>query len=315
MRKVAVVDNPASGQSSPRRKAMVNTALATLRQAGVEVEHLTIDGPGSGSQLASHAVNSGCDTVLVCGGDGTAHEILQSLVGTQVALGVLPLGTANALAANLGVPRSPRKAIRALLESTPVSVPVGRISFCGANGSSQSRYFTVAAGIGPDALLMAQMDPLLKRRLGYVLYIIEAFRIWVSHPFPFFEASFRNGSEKPRILNASQILAVRVRSFGGALGRLAPGATLHSSDLSLVAFKTRSRLRYLRFLLAVAAGRHSYSSDVELITAHSVECRPTNGNHANIYVEADGDVLGQLPVRIEMTGEILNLLVPPDAHP
>jgi len=292
---------------------MVDTALEALRRAGVEAEHLTIDGPGSGSQLARQAVESGCDTVLVCGGDGTAHEILQSLVGTNVALGVLPLGTANALAANLGVPRSPRKAMQVLLEASPVSVPVGRISFSTRDGASHSRYFTVAAGIGPDALLMAQMDPLLKRRLGYALYIIEAFRIWVNHPFPLFEASFMNGTGKARTLQASQILAVRVRSFGGVLGRFAPGATLRSPDLSLVAFKTRSRFRYLCFLLAVVAGRHSFSSDVELITARSVECRLGPGNRARVYVEADGDVLGQLPVRIEMTGEILNLLVPPNA--
>jgi len=294
---------------------MVSDALAVLHAAGVETEHFTIDGPGSGSALARNAVELGCDTVLVCGGDGTVHEILQALVGTPVALGVLPLGTANALAANLGVPRSPGKAIRALLHARPVSVPVGRIAFRGADGAENSRFFTVAAGIGPDALLMAQMDPLLKRRLGYVLYMIEAFRIWASNPFPFFEASYMNGTGQAHTLHASQILAVRVRSFGGVLGRLAPGATLHSRDLSLVAFKTRSRLRYLRFLLAVVAGRHTFSKDVELITTRTVECRPGPGNHARIYVEADGDVLGQLPVRIEMTDQFLTLLVPQDAQP
>src|ERR1700739_3322259 len=99
MRKVALVENPASGQTSPHRKAIV-------REAGIETEHLMIDGPGSGSALTRQAVARGCDTVLVCGGDGTVHEVMQALVGTDVALGVVPMGTANALASDLGISRS-----------------------------------------------------------------------------------------------------------------------------------------------------------------------------------------------------------------
>lgn len=315
MHRVALIENPASGAISGRRKAVVQLALAALRQAGVEVDHLTIDGPGSGARLARDAMDRGCDTVLVCGGDGTVHQVLQPLVGTPVALGVLPLGTANALAANLGLARSPETAIRALLNAVPVQVPMGRIAYRALDGSQQSRYFTVAAGVGPDALLMARMDPVLKRRLGYVLYVIEAFRIWASHPFPLFEARVSGGSCDPCKVRASQILAVRIRSFGGVLGQLAPGATLHSRELSLLAFKTRSRFRYLRFLLAVTAGRQTFSEDVELITARSVECAPGPDAKMPIFVEADGEVLGHAPARIEMADETLTLLVPRNAEP
>src|SRR5215469_6871233 len=146
--RVALVDNPASGLLSSRRNTTVQTALAALESAGVEVEHLTIDGPGSGAALAREAVGRGCDSVIVCGGDGTVHEVLQSLVGTNVALGVIPFGTANALAADLGLTKSPAKAIQALLQAEPVRVPVGRISFQGSDGEERSRYFTVAAGVG-----------------------------------------------------------------------------------------------------------------------------------------------------------------------
>lgn len=111
MRRVALLDNPASGQTSSRRKAVVTATLDALRREGIEAEHLTIDGPGSGSQLAREAVSRGCDAVLVCGGDGTVHEVLQCLVGTGIALGVVPMGTANALASDLGLSRNPEKAI------------------------------------------------------------------------------------------------------------------------------------------------------------------------------------------------------------
>jgi len=315
MRRVAVVENPASGQTSPRRKAIIRETLAILRQAGLETEHLMIDGPGSGSALTRQAIARGCDAVLVCGGDGTVHEVMQALVGTDVALGVVPMGTANALASDLGISRSPEKAIRALLQAEPTQVPVGRISFHDTDGSLRSRYFTVAAGIGADALLMARMDPVLKRRLGYLLYIVEAFRIWISHSFPLFRVTHTNGDGRPHVLDASQLLAVRIRSFGGVLGELAPGATLHGNKLCLLAFKTRSRLRYLRFLLAVVAHRHSFSNEIELIAADSVECLPRKGSRSHVYVEADGELLGQLPARIDVAAETLTLLIPPNAEP
>jgi diacylglycerol kinase family enzyme len=315
MRRVALIENPASGSITVRRKRVVRNAVAALRGAGIEVEHVVLEGPGSGAALAREAIVRGCDAILVCGGDGTVHEILQAVVGTPVALGVLPLGTANALAANLGLAGSPDKAIRALIEARPVPVPVGRISYALADGSQQSRYFTVAAGVGPDALLMARMDPVLKRRLGYVLYLIEAFRIWVAYPFPLFEVRVPDGNGGVRCVRASQILAVRIRSFGGVLRRLAPGATLHSHDLSLVAFKTSSRLKYFRFLMAVIAGRHTFSRDVESIHARSVECVAGPDAQTPVYVEADGEVLGFAPVRMEMTEELLTLLVPPGAQP
>ena len=312
MRRVALVDNPASGLHSSRREATVQTALQMLQSAGVQVDHLTIDGPGSGRALAREAIARGCDAVIVCGGDGTVHEVLQSLVGTPVALGVVPMGTANALACNLGLEKSPEKAIRALLEARPVQVPVGRIVYRTVNGEDRCSYFTVAAGVGADALLMARMNPVMKRRFGYLLYIIEAFRIWVSHPFPLFQTRF-SGNGKPRVEQASQLLAVRVHSFGGVLGTLAPCATLHNESLCLVAFKTRSRIRYLRFLLAVIGKRHTFSDEVELLQADSVECVARDG--AQVFVEADGEVLGQLPARIEVASETLTLLIPPHARP
>jgi diacylglycerol kinase (ATP) len=316
MRRVALIYNPASGQQSDRRASYIQRALAVLREGGIEAEALETHAPGSGKSLALAAVRQGYDAVLACGGDGTVHEVLQSLVGTNVALGVVPLGTANALAQNLGLGRDPVKAARALMTAEPIEIPVGRIFFQENNGAKGWRYFTVAAGVGADALLMSSMDPVLKRRFGYALYMLEAFKIWASHPFPLFDASFSiNGNGEPRVEQVSQLLAIRIRSFGGALGVLAPGATLHKKDLSLVAFKTRSRLEYLRFLVATLVGRQTYTRTIELLDADAVECRTLNGSKTRVFVEADGEVLGVLPARIELARETLTLLVPPHAQP
>jgi diacylglycerol kinase family enzyme len=316
MRRVALIYNPASGQHSIGRHAAIDKAVAVLRAAGAKVEALETIAPGSAGALAKDAVRRGLDTILACGGDGTVHEVLQSLVGTKVALGVVPLGTANALAANLGLHSSPAKAVRKLLTAEPVRFSVGKISFVEGTGETRSRYFTVAAGVGADALFLSRLDPSLKRRLGYILYLVEAFRVWATHSFPLFEASFveRDGS-RPRVVEISELLAVRIRDFGGVLNHFVPGATLHKNGLRLVAFKTRSRFRYFRFLISVVFGRQTFSGDIELLDAVSVDCHPRNGSSARVYAEADGELLGGLPVRLEIVPDAVTLLIPLNARP
>ena len=124
-----------------------------------------------------------------------------------------------------------------------------------------------------------------------------------------------NGNGGGRVVDVSQLLAVRVRSFGGVLRTLAPGASLRNGSLSLLAFKTQNRMHYLSFLLAVVAGRHTFSRAVELLDTPSIECRARNGAGDELFVEADGEVLGCLPVRLEVVPHSLSLLIPQGAQP
>lgn len=316
MHRVALIYNPASGQQSPRHRTAISKALAVLHAAGIEAQALETRGPGDASARAWEAIHAGCDTILACGGDGTVHEILQTLVGTEIALGVIPLGTANALAQDLGLGTSPARAVRKLLAATPVRVSVGHISYRKGKGKVRTRYFTVAAGVGADALFLSRLDAGLKRRFGYALYLIEGFRVWATHSFPLFEAAFvESGSSQPRVEEISQLLAIRIRNFGGVLHNFAPGATLRSEGLRLIAFRTRSRMRYFRFLIAVLFGRQTFSGDIQLLDAVSVECRPVNGASVRVFAEADGELLGHLPVRIEIVPNAVTLLIPPGARP
>jgi diacylglycerol kinase family enzyme len=162
--------------------------------------------------------------------------------------------------------------------------------------------------------LSSRLDSALKQRLGYALYLVEGFRVWATHTFPLFAVSFlESGSTTPRVENVSQLLAVRISNFGGVLNNLVPGAALVNSHLRLIAFKTRSRMRYMRFLLAVLFGRHRFSNTVELVKAVSVECSSLNGSKERLLVEADGELLGTLPVRIEVVQQALTLLIPQKA--
>jgi YegS/Rv2252/BmrU family lipid kinase len=312
MRRVALIYNPASGQRPERRAAIIAKVEAVLRGAGIEVKVIATESPESAGVQAQEAVRDGCDTILACGGDGTVHETLQKLVGGSATLGVIPMGTANALATDLGLPASPVKAVKMLLTARPVRVSVGQVSYRDMSGERRSRYFVVAAGVGADGLFFSRLDSRLKQKLGYLLYLVEALRLWATHTFATFTASFtQEASKTPRIVEASQILAVRISNFGGLVNNLAPGAAIGNENLHVIAFKTRSRLRYLRFMIAVWFQRHTYSGAIELVDCTAVECNDLPSSTERSFVEADGELLGTLPVRIEVVPHALTLLIPP----
>jgi YegS/Rv2252/BmrU family lipid kinase len=306
-----LIYNPASGQHAVGPYRAIDEAVAVLRRAGVEAQAFETEAPGDAAVKARSAVESGFDTVLACGGDGTVHEVLQGVVGTDVAVGVVPLGTANALAADLGLQGSPARAVGKLLKATPQRISVGRMAYTDGDGQQHARYFTVTAGVGPDALFIGQLDPKLKRRLGYLLYLIEGFKVWIRYDFPLYEALiWESGAREPRRIEVSQLLAVRIGDFGGVLHNLAPGAGLETDRLRLVAFKTRKRWHYFRYIMASIFGRPGATEHVELVDAMRVECRRLAGSRTVVQAEADGESLGELPVEIEIVPRALTLLVP-----
>jgi diacylglycerol kinase (ATP) len=307
--KVALIYNPVAGSQRKDRALQVLDVAEVLRLAGVEAETIPTTAPGAATEQTQAAMARGCTTVFACGGDGTVNEVLQGLVGTPAALGVVPLGTANSLAADLRLPRNPAAAARALLAARPVRISVARIDYQSVTGAPACRYFTVAAGAGPDAHLFYILAQGAKRRFGYLAYFLQAVNIWATHRYPLFAIEFTPpGASSPQQELVSQLLAIRIGDFGGILRRLAPGAALQRDDLRLVRFRTRSRARFLQYLSAVWFGREPRVPGVELASATSVRCHALPAER--IHVEADGEVLGVLPVTLTMVPDALTLLMP-----
>jgi diacylglycerol kinase (ATP) len=310
MRKAILLYNPASGQR--RNFADVEEASAVMRAGGVDAQPVPTTGAGTAAEQARQAIDGGCDTIFACGGDGTVHDVLQGVVGTEAALGVIPLGTANALAHDLKLPLSPSGAARAALTSKPRRIAVGRVEYQDFSGHTKERYFTVAVGIGADAQLFYKLNPTLKRTLGMVAYIARASWLLVAHKMENFEVEFAADGET-RWSEVTQLLGVRIRNFGGVLRELAPGASLHRDDLRLVLFQTRSRATYLGHVVRGLLGVRWRVPGITLVHTTSATCSTfTNGNagSARIYLEADGELLGTLPASLSMVPDAVNLLVP-----
>ncbi len=316
MRRVAILYNPRSGRASTRRRAEIERAAVVLRAGGLEVHSEPTAGPRCGDRQAKQFIAAGFDTIIASGGDGTVHDVLQGVVGTDATLGVLPLGTANSLACDLGLSRDPAQAAAQLLSAESHHIAAGRIDYERVGGRRECRYFTVAAGIGVDAELFYTLNASVKQRWGMAAYVGESLRQWVVQRFHPFQVDFFDVErQQNRTEVVTQLLAVRIADFGGVLRQLAPGADLSRDDLRLVLFKTASRARYLRFATGRLIGHDWPDPQIELVYATEVSCLPRSGGHPErnprIYSEADGEILGKLPVNMSIVPKAFRLLVPP----
>jgi diacylglycerol kinase (ATP) len=312
MQKTVLLYNPLSGRRQARRLADVEAALTVFRQAGVEATMEPTRGQADDTGQVRRAIAEGCDTILACGGDGTVHDVLQGMVGSDAALGVIPLGTANALAHDLQLPLSAADAARANLTARPRRIAVGRVEYADIDGHRAMRFFIVTVGIGADAHLFYKLNPQVKGRLGMAAYYVKATRLWLTHPMENFTVEIEPGTKA----DVSQLLAVRIRNFGGVLRELAPGASLDRDDLRLVLFRTRSRLAYLRYIVRGLVGARWRVGGIELVYGEKVGChaRGDAASDQRTFVEADGELLGTLPAEINVVPDAVTLLVPCGAN-
>ena len=308
MRKVLLLYNPLSGQRSERRLQEIESVQAILRRAGVDVSSSPTKSAADATAQAHRASASGYDAVFACGGDGTVHDALQGLVGTEVALGIIPMGTANVLAHDLGLPLRAEKAAHAALSVEPRRIAVGKVECRDLAGNELVRFFTVAVGVGADAHLFYKLDPALKRRFGMLSYYGKATWIWLTHRMEEFCVGLDG---KHNYEDVTQLLAVRVRNFGGVLGKFVPGASLGRNDLQLVLFRTRRRLAYLGYVCCRVLGMNRKVREIENYKTNSTVCTlPENSAVSRVFVEADGELLGTLPAKISIVPAAVTLLFP-----
>jgi diacylglycerol kinase (ATP) len=312
MKKATLIYNPNSGRR--HQKVELQQALSVLHSSNVEAEIIVTQSSQEATDRARQAVVWGADTVFACGGDGTINDVIQGLAGTNAALAVIPTGTANALAHDLGIPMHPRAAVLAALQGKVRRVALGRVEYQNFSGQSASRYFTVAAGIGVDAHLFYKLTTTLKKRSGMTAYYLKAWQLWATHRMRKFEVEYSDVSGSRQRALLTELLAVRIRFFGNILRELVPGASLDCLDLRTVMCRTSERNAYLRYVTGAVLGRKWSVDGIDLVNCAEILCRqPVGGEGASderVFVEADGELLGKLPARLNMVPDALSLVVP-----
>ena len=310
MRKAALLYNPESGGSG-RRQRDLQAAVEILRRGGVQAELVPTNSPQHAEDEARKAIESGADTIFACGGDGTIHNIVQVLAGSKIALGVLPMGTANALAHDLGIPLRVPAAAEAALQSTTRRVALGRITYQNLEGASNARYFVVAAGFGLDAHLFYKLHTGTKKRLGMGAYYVKAWQLWFRYPMTKFRVKYAGESGALNEANVTELMAIRIRHFGGVIQELAPGASLDRDDMRLILCRTSSRIAYLAYVTRALLRRRWNIRGIELAYSTKASCEYLDSSpRRKIYVEADGELVGTLPAEITVVPDALTLLAP-----
>jgi diacylglycerol kinase (ATP) len=302
-----LIYNPTAGPRDARRA--LKRVRSYLERCGWSVELRTTGKPGDAIALARAAAQAGCDVAIAAGGDGTVGEAVNGLVGTQTALGVLPVGTANVLARQLGISTHAltnllriQEAAVGLAEGVIRPVDVGQIV-----GQANDRYFLCWAGIGLDAQVTTRMEPRQRhtKRLGALPYAIAAVIVARDFQGVRTRVSLNGSVVRGRILLT---LVSNIRQYGGVF-KIAREARLDDGLLDVFVFEGLGFSYAVRHLLKIVAQRHLQDPRVVYRRARRIEVE----TELAVPVQLDGDPIATTPITLQVVPRALRVLVPPSA--
>jgi diacylglycerol kinase (ATP) len=293
-RRLRVIYTPTAGRRARWRLARW---LACLDRLGATVTLSETQGPRHAEALASAADPARYDAIAVAGGDGTINEVVNGLAGSSLPLAILPLGTANVLAAEIGLPRRIAELARiaALAPARPVWPGEAQ-----ADGAPAGRRFLVMAGLGFDAEVVEHLDLALKRRTGKFAYVVSIFgRLRDYRP-----CSYRALLDGVPADGAS-LVAAKSHFYGGRFV-LAPAARLDEPGLEVVLFKHAGRRAAIGYLLAMGLGLLPRCPSVSIVRAQEIRLMEPTG----APIQLDGDIQLRLPARLRIAAVPLQLIQP-----
>ncbi len=275
--------------------------LDVLRAAGHGVTPVPTPAPDAAGRIARKSIESGADLIVALGGDGTLNEVLPGVIHSDIPLAVIPAGTANVFAREVGLGTKPLKAAAQLQELVPRRVAAGLLR---CEPGPRDRYFLLMAGVGFDAHIVYNLNLPLKSRMGQIAYWSGAFRQLV-RKLDEFEVSVNGES-----FHCSFALASRVRNYAGYL-EVARDVTLLRDEFEFILFEGRSTLRcYSKYLGAVVAGRTSNIKGMRFL--RGTRACFTGPADSHVYVQVDGEYAGRLPASVEILPAAVTMLLPPE---
>lgn len=279
-----IIHNPVAGQ---RTAQLVHAVAASLDGQGVKVSLRATAYAGEAEEIVR--AERGChDVIAAAGGDGTLMEVVNGLDPDDgQAVAIIPAGTANVVALELGLPRDPLALARTILQGD-----VRRVS----TGTIDGRRFVFTAGAGFDAAVVASVDAALKKRAGKLAFVTAALKTLAGYPFPFFEIETDGVTHK-----AAGIIVMNGRYYGGN-HVIAPGNQLEEPGFATIVLKDSGRLAALTYIAALGLGRlHQLNSVIYRTGVRRVAIDAPAGER----VQVDGDNALSVPVVLQAgTGHV-----------
>jgi diacylglycerol kinase (ATP) len=291
MLRLKLILNPASDRwhTKDRTKTMrelVEHHSHVLTQENVELSWSTTERPLQATEFARQAAEDGYDIVVAVGGDGTVHEVVNGLMQVEAAkrpkLGIIPVGSGNDFAYNLGIPSSADDAIHCLFIGKPRRLDIGTIT----DGTGRSEYWGNSIGLGfGGAVNIATRK--IKRLRGFMLYLVAVLQTIIFKPQAL-ATRISNGDEPPIQRDVAMISICNGPREGGGFP-VAPSAKMDDGQITYTIMRKVNRLQMLYFLPIVMMAKHmSYKNFFQggETTHMRVEADKTMAIHA------DGEVFG-----------------------
>lgn len=296
--RIFIILNPHAGHEDEERMRRRLGGAFTARGAAFDL--VTTQAAGHATELARQAGAGGYRAVAVCGGDGTLAEVATGLAGTATPLAIIPRGTANQVAHNLGIPRALEEAVEVAVFGTASSIDLGRI---------HDRAFALVAGAGFDAAVMQSATRELKERWGFGAYIYAA----VKEALTAGPRTFRLNADGREL--EVQAVSVMVANAGELFARwlplrfsLAPHPTSawHDGLLDVVVVSPRNAPEMAEVLWRSASRKFTGSDRLLHFQSHEI----TIDADPPIAVQVDGDPAGMTPVSIAVMRDALRVIMP-----
>ncbi len=287
--KIPVILNPAA---RGERASVLGDKIAALSP---RVKVLLTSSPGDAREIAKEAVAQGHTTIIAAGGDGTINEVVNGIGGEEATLGILPVGTMNVFAAELGIPQNNLEKAWQIIEAgfvRPVDLP-----------RANEEYFVQLAGAGLDAEVVRRTTPDSKRALGPISYLLTLAQVAARRP-PRVRIEPVDG--EPR--EGSFVLVGNGRLYGGPFV-LFKDALLDDGLLDVLVFQNQSHWDLIRYFQAIAFGQHPDLPDVEYFQTRGLRLMSRD----YVPVEIDGELTGALPYEFGFSSRKLSVLAPAPA--
>ena len=257
------------------------------------LDTVAIEGPRHVLETGEDRCSRGYDLLIAWGGDGTVNEVGNVASRLKLPIGILPGGTINLLAKELGIPSSLERACEVLLTGTRRTLKAGR---------ADDRLFFAMAGIGFDAEVCRRVSATTKRFLGSLAFIATGLRALPSHGFSTISVRCDGIS-----FNGTQVILSNIPRYACSL-TLAPTANPSGRALDLGVLKAYSAFDYLRFLVQLLFGRHNRPPE----WTHYKGWTFALTSNDPVPVHLDGEPHGVLPMDFEVVPDALEVLVPQD---
>ncbi|MGJ9413863.1 phosphatase PAP2 family protein [Aeromicrobium sp. CF4.19] len=286
-RAAAVVLNPAKVGDVEDFKSRVR--LEAERQGWNEPLwfETSVEDPGHGQATA--ALEAGVDLIIAAGGDGTVRAVCEEAARTGVAVGIIPHGTGNLLARNLGVPLNARDALQAAFGGQDKAIDLASYS----TDSGVDTVFLVMAGLGMDAMIMTGVDDRLKEKVGWAAYFVSGLK---ALRFPGMKVEISVDDEEPRKFRARTVVIGNVGFLQGGIPLL-PDARIDDGKLDVVVLAPRRFFGWLGIVWRVVARRKRTNERLDRFTGSRVHVKASSPTP----MQLDGDPVGE---GCEITAEV-----------